>query len=61
LYGVDPDGPVSTKDTGGGIKVPQSSLYFSHRDIQILKQTIDPCAPSDNHGIELYEQSLITL
>jgi len=55
LYGVDPDGPVSTEDTGSGIEVPQSSLHFLDRDIQILKQTIDSCAPSDNHGIELYE------
>jgi len=45
--------------TGSGIEyVPQSSLHFLDRDIQILKQTIDPCAPSDNHDIELYKQTL---
>jgi len=59
LYGVDPDGPVSTEDTdSGGIEIPQSPLRFSDRDIQLLKQTIDPCTPSDNYGIDIYEQTL---
>ena len=59
LYGVDPNGPVSTEDAdSGGVEIPQSPLRFSDRHIQILKQTIDPYAPSDNYGIDIYMNKL---
>ena len=49
LYGVD---PATTVD------VPQSSLRFSDQGMQTLKLTIDPCASSDNYGVDIYEQTL---
>ena len=57
-YGIDPQGPVSVASDRSGVEIPQNSLHFSERDIYMLKQTVDPCAASDNHGIDLYEQTL---
>ena len=55
-YGIDPDGPLPLSE--GGISVPRSSLRFSDTDLHLLKLNIDPCGPSDNYGIDLYEQTL---
>ena len=58
MYGVDADGPIPTEDTAATVEVPQGSLRFSDQDMQTLKLTIDPCALSDNYGIDIYEQTL---
>ena len=57
-YGVDPDGPISADDHDGIITIPQTTLKFSEADNMLLQQTVDPLAPSDNYGIDLYEQAL---
>ena len=57
-YGIDPQGPVSVASDRSGVEIPQNTLHFSERDIYMLKQTVDPCAASDNYGIDLYEQTL---
>ncbi len=54
-YGVDPDGPISTVE--GGVQVPQNTS-LSDSDLQTLRLTVDPLSSSDNHGIELFEQTL---
>ena len=56
-YGIDPDGPIPT-DSDGYVEVPVSPLHFSERDLLYLRETVDPCAPSDNYAINLYEQTL---
>ena len=33
-------------------------MQFSDTDMSSFKQTVDPCAPSHNHAIDLYEQTL---
>ena len=55
-YGIDPEGPLPPSE--GGVFVPQSSLRFSDEDIHFLRQNIDPCGPSDNYGIDLYEHTV---
>ena len=57
-YGIDPQDPISSDTNTSGIEIPQNTLRFSEQDIYILKQTIDPCAPGDNYGIDLYELTL---
>ena len=57
-YGIDPDGPLSPEEEIQGVEVPESSLYFSDRDLATLGQLVDPCGPSDDYGIDLYEQVL---
>lgn len=56
-YGVDPDSPVPIGGQNNVI-VPQSTLRFSDSDKLLLTQTVNPCAPSDDYGIDLYEQTL---
>ena len=56
-YGIDPDGPIPV-DSDGHIDVPQSSVHFSERHMEILRGRINPCASSDNFGIDIYEQTL---
>lgn len=58
-YGVDPNGP-NAEDGGdhSGITIPQTTLKFSEADNSLLRQNVDPLAPSLNYGIELYEQTL---
>lgn len=55
-YGNDPDGPLPAVE-GVHVTVPQN-VSISDSDMQTLKRTIDPHSPSDNYGIELYEQTL---
>jgi hypothetical protein len=54
-YGIDPDGPLSPEEEIQGVEVPESSLHFSDRDIATLGPLVDP---SDDYGIDLYEQVL---
>lgn len=56
-YGIDPDGHIPINGDNH-INVPQTSLHFSERHIEILRENINPCASSDNFGIDLYEQTL---
>lgn len=55
-YGIDPDGPIASQD--GSISVPESTLNFSDSDVSALQQNINPYAPSENYGMDLFEQSL---
>ncbi len=57
VYGIDLEGPVPTIDREH-VEVPQTTLRFSDGDIADLKRTVDPCATSDDHGMDLYEQTL---
>ena len=55
-YGIDSDGPIPSEE--GGVEIPQSSLHFSDSDLASVRQTIDPEGPSDNYGMDIYEQTL---
>ena len=58
-YGVDPNGPNAVEDEDDGcIAIPQTTLKFSESDASLLRQNVDPLAPSQNYGLELYEQTL---
>lgn len=57
FYGIDPDGPIPVDDNSH-IEVPQTPIHFQERHMHIIRETINPCAPSDNFGIDLYEQTL---
>ena len=58
-YGIDSDGPIpGDGDTHVEVLVPESPLHFLEADLLSLRETVDPYAPSVNHGIDLYEQTL---
>jgi hypothetical protein len=46
-YGIDSDGPIPVSDNL--VEVPQTTLGFSEDDIMYLKQTVNPCTPSDEY------------
>ena len=54
-YGLDPDITVIPNEA---VVVPENPIKFSESDIQALKIAIDPLGVSDNHGIDIYEQTL---
>lgn len=56
-YGVDPGGPVPF-DSDAHVEIPVSPLHFSERDLASLREIVNPCAPSDNYAIDLYEKTL---
>ena len=53
-YGLDPDITVIPNEA----VVPENPIKFLESDIQALKIAIDPLGVSDNHGIDIYEQTL---
>jgi hypothetical protein len=57
LYGIDHDGPL-VSDVDNEVHIPQSSLRFFTRDIATLRGVVNPLSPSDNYGIDLYEQTV---
>ena len=54
-FGLDPDITVIPNEA---VVVPENPIKFSESDIQALKIAIDHLGVSDNHGIDIYEQTL---
>ena len=58
-YGLDYDGPLPTAAYNGiGIDVPSISVNFLISDMENVMRNVDPCGPSYNYGIDIYEQTL---
>ena len=55
-YGVVEEG-LAVDDNDGAV-VPENRLELSNEHFQLLQQHVDPLANSDNHGIELYGQTV---
>lgn len=56
-YGVDPDGPTLSS-VNDNIHIPESTFQVSDESMALLRSQINPLSPSDNYGIELYEQTI---
>ena len=54
-YGLDPDITVIPNKA---VVVPENPIKFSESNIQALKIAIDPLGVSDDHVIDIYEQTL---
>ena len=55
-YGIDNDGPeADPEDEDGTVSVPEVNINLSPADYRTLTSTIDPLAPSQDFGIDLYE------
>ena len=54
-YGVDPGIEVVPDNN---VTIPENPINFLEADMQVLASTINPLEVSDNHGIDLYEQTL---
>ena len=55
-YGMDYEGPEPSDE--GTVIVPRLSFQLRPTDLQNLQHTIDPLLPSNNYGIDLYEQTV---
>ena len=55
-YGIDMEGPVPSQ--GRSIVVPEVPIRLSSENFAHLQQAVNPFAPSDEFGIDLYEQVL---
>ena len=51
-YGIDEDAPVPSND------ISSISYQRGDADYRLLQQTVDPLAPSDDYGVDLYDQTL---
>jgi hypothetical protein len=56
-YGVDINGTLDTDDQDT-VMVAENRVKFADADVRVLRQTIDPLGPSDNYGIDLYQETL---
>ena len=57
-YGVDTDGTHLETDDQNEVVVPENTIKFSDEDVRALKAAVNPLGPSDNYGIDIYEQTL---
>ena len=55
-YGIDMEGPIPSQ--GRSIVVPEVPIRLSSENFALLQQAVNPLAPSDEFGIDLYEQVL---
>ena len=56
-YGIDNKSPTPLEEDPG-VVVLENTLSLPPETLSRLQASVDPLAPSDNHGIELYEQAL---
>ena len=52
-YGVDEDETIAVNEDAG-VSIPESRITMPRTDFQSLQEQVNPLAPSDNYGIELY-------
>ena len=55
-YGFDEDGLTSESDSG--VEVPDVRFSLTVEHMGMLLDRVDPLAPSDSFGINLYHQTL---
>ncbi len=57
-YGMDVDGTHHETDHQNAIVIPEKRIQISDANIRELKSAINLLAPSDNFGIDLYQETL---
>ena len=60
-YGVDHSSPAPIDAQSEDVTIPEINSDLAPEVIMQLRQQVDRLAPSLNHGIELYEQTLSML
>ncbi len=56
-YGIDDEGPEPV-DEEGTVVVPDLNFRLTPTNLRHLRDTVDPLSPSNNFGIDLYEQTV---
>ena len=57
-YGIEEDGLGSQDTENSAVVIPECSFQLTTEHLQQLQNQVDPLQASDNHGIELYDQTL---
>ena len=57
-YGVDDDEGLVLDEENITVVVPDIMYHISEDHLHCLQQCVDPLAPSDNYGIDIYEHTL---
>ena len=57
-YGVEEDGLLTDETASNGVSIPECSFHLDAEHLQQLQSQVNPLENSENHGIELYEQTL---
>ena len=55
-YGIDEEAPVPSDDTT--IEIPVTAYEVTDANYTLLQNTVDPLGPSNEYGVDLYEQTL---
>ena len=56
-YGVEEDG-LTDETLSNSVSIPECSFHLDAEHQQQLQSQVNPLEDSENHGIELYEQTL---
>ena len=56
-YGIDEEGLALDEDPDA-VVIPENTFVLTDEQYQQLQQNVNPLIESDNHGIELYEQTI---
>lgn len=57
-YGIDEENVTLEDSDSTGVTVPRGHFALTEEHLQELQTQVNPIQESDNHGIELYEQTL---
>lgn len=57
-YGIDEEGLAAEDSAGEGITIPPTTLHMSQQHLNDLQQRVNPLSDSNEHGVDLYIQTL---
>lgn len=60
-YGLDPEAPLPEEDEEESVVVPDTSILLSPASVRVLQATVNPLQPCNDHGIQLYKDTVHTL
>ena len=60
LHGLDPEAPLPEENEEESV-VPDTSISLSPASVRVLQATANPLQPCNDHGIQLYEDTVHNL
>ena len=57
-YGIDEEGLAAEDLQSEGISIPPTTVQLSQHDLEKLQRRVNPLSSSDEHGVDLYIQTL---
>ena len=60
-YGVDEDGFPGDANDHSRLELPEGAVTLTSEQFANLQQAVDPLRESNNYGIDLYEEALLSM